>query len=90
MILRMRLVAACALASMLGCATTAAVIKRHDEVSLPILIGTAVADLVVLGVIAKEAGGLSVGGAIGTSVAATAVDVFVACLIAPCSVLHPR
>ena len=84
----MRLAAACALAGMLGCATTAGIIKRHDEVTLPILIGTAVADLVVIGVIAKEATNLSVGGAIATSVAVTAVDVFVACLIAPCTIVR--
>jgi hypothetical protein len=84
----MQRVAACVLAATLaGCVTTAGIIKRHDEVSLPILIGTTAADLIVVGVIAKEAGNFSVGGAIATSVAITAVDVFVGCLIGACRTL---
>jgi hypothetical protein len=85
----MRTLAACALAATLaGCVTTAGIIKRHDEVSLPLLIGATAADLLVIGVIAKEAGNFSVGGAVATSVAVTAVDVFVGCLIGACRTLR--
>jgi hypothetical protein len=84
----MRLVAACALAASLGCVTTVGIVKRHDEVSLPLLIGATAADLLVIGVIAKEAGGLSIGGAAATSAATTAVDVLVGCLIGACRSLR--
>jgi hypothetical protein len=85
----MRLVAACALAATLaGCVTTAAIVKRNDEVSIPLLIGATAGDLVVIGVIAKEAGNFSVPGAIATSLAITAVDVFVGCLIGACRSLR--
>jgi hypothetical protein len=87
----MRLAACAVAAALAGCVTTAAIVKRHDEVSLPLLIGATAADLVVIGVIAKEApvnGGVSVGAAIATSLALTAVDVFVGCLIGACRSLR--
>ena len=69
-----------------ACITTAGIIKRHDEVTLPVFIGTAIADLVGAAVIAKEAGGLSTGASIAVAIPVTALDAVVACLIAPCPV----
>jgi len=70
-----------------GCVTTAGLVKRPD-VSLPLLIGAAVADVVVTSLAASHLQDASTGGAITTGLAVTAADVAVGCLIGACSSLR--
>jgi hypothetical protein len=70
-----------------GCVTAAGVWKR-DQVSLPILVGAAAADLVVTSVIASQVEDFTVGASLGTAVAITAVDVTIGCLIGACHALR--
>jgi hypothetical protein len=70
-----------------GCVIGAGVWKR-DQVSLPLLIGGAAADLVVTTVIASQVQDFTIGAAIGTAAAVTAVDVAVGCLIGACHSLR--
>ena len=69
-----------------GCVTTAGLVKK-PEVSLPLLIGAAVADVVVTSLAASQIEDLTTGGAIATGAAVTAADVAVGCLIGACSSL---
>ena len=71
-----------------GCATTAALV-RPQRVSLPLLIGATIADLVVVGLASAQLKDFSAGAVIATTVAATATDVGVSCLLGGCSVLRP-
>ena len=66
-----------------GCVTTAAIVKG-DQVSFPLLVGATAGDVVVTGVIAAEAEGLTTAASIGTALAVTAVDVVVGCLFGAC------
>jgi hypothetical protein len=66
-----------------GCVTTEGIVKQQDT-TLPMLAGAAAGDLVVIGVIAKEADNLTTGASIATALAITAVDVFVGCLLGAC------
>jgi hypothetical protein len=70
-----------------GCVTGAGIWKRN-EVPLPMLIGAAAADLVVTTVIASQVEDFTIGAAIGTAFAITAVDVGVGCLIGACHSLR--
>ena len=70
-----------------GCVTGAGIWKR-DQVSMPMLIGAAAADLVVTGVIASQVEDFTVGASIGTAVAVTAVDVGIGCLLGACHSLR--
>jgi hypothetical protein len=82
---------AAALATLLafsGCVTGAAVWKRNDRVSLPLLLGAVAADLVVTGVIASQIEDFTVAASIGTTVAVTAVDLGVGCLFGACQPLR--
>jgi hypothetical protein len=82
---------AAALATVLalsGCATGAAIWKRDDRVSLPLLVGAVAADLVVTGVIASQIEDFTLGASIGTAFAVTAVDVAVGCLFGACRPLR--
>ncbi len=71
-----------------GCVTGAAVWKRDDRVTLPILLGAVAADLVVTGVIASQIEDFTVGATIGTAFAVTAVDFGVGCLFGACNPLR--
>lgn len=70
-----------------GCVTTAGIVKKQD-VSLPLLIGATVADVVVTSVAASQIQGYSYGGSLATGLAFTAVDVAVGCLTGACSSLR--
>src|SRR5262245_15776665 len=70
-----------------GCVTGVGIWKR-EETSLPLLIGATAADLVVTGVIASQVEDFTVGAVIGTTVAVTAVDVVIGCLLGACSSLR--
>jgi hypothetical protein len=71
-----------------GCVTTAA-IARPNRVSLPLLIGGAVADFAVASLIASQAQDFSTGAALATGLAVTAVDVTAGCILGACTTLHP-
>jgi len=71
-----------------GCVTTAGFVKRPAEVSLPLLIGAAVADLVVTSAAASQIQEYSWGGSIATGLALTAVDAAVGCLTGACAALR--
>ena len=70
-----------------GCVTTAGLVKK-PTVSLPLLIGATVADLVVMSVAASQIQSYSYGGSIATGLAFTAVDVAVGCVTGACSSLR--
>jgi hypothetical protein len=70
-----------------GCVTTAGIVKNQD-VNLPLLIGAAVADLVVTSVAASQIQAYSFGGSLATGFAFTAVDVAVGCLTGACTALR--
>jgi hypothetical protein len=70
-----------------GCVTTAGFVKNQD-VSLPLLVGATVADVVVITAAASQIQDYSFGAALATSLALTAVDVAVACLLGACSSLR--
>lgn len=70
-----------------GCVTTAGIVKKQDT-TLPILIGAAVADVVVTSAAASQIQDYSWGGSLATGLAVTAVDVVVGCLIGACSALR--
>jgi hypothetical protein len=70
-----------------GCVTTAGLVKK-PAVSLPLLIGATVADLVVISLAASQIQSYSYGGSIATGLAITAVDVAAGCLIGACSSLR--
>lgn len=70
-----------------GCVTTAGIVKK-PEVTLPLLIGAAVADLVVLSLAASQIQDYSLAGSLATGAAITAVDIAVGCLIGACSSLR--
>jgi hypothetical protein len=70
-----------------GCVTTAGFVKKQD-VSMPLLIGAVVADLIVLSAAASQIQEYSYGGSLATGVAITAVDVAVGCLTGACSSLR--
>jgi len=72
-----------------GCVTTAGVVKRDDRVGLPLLAGTAAADLVVTSVTASQIQDFSLGAALATALAVTALDVAIGCLIGACAALRP-
>ncbi len=66
-----------------GCVTTEGIVKK-EETPFTWLVAGAAGDVVAVGVIAKEAEGLTTTGAIATALAVTAVDVFVGCLLGAC------
>jgi hypothetical protein len=70
-----------------GCVTTAGFVKKQD-VSLPLLIGAVVADLVVASAAASQIEQYSLGASLATGAALTAVDVAVGCLTGACSSLR--
>ncbi len=70
-----------------GCVTGAGLIRK-DKVTLPILIGATVADLVVGSVVFAQSN-LSTAGAIASGIAFTAVDVGIGCIIGACAPLRP-
>jgi FtsH-binding integral membrane protein len=70
-----------------GCVTTAGIVKNQD-VSLPLLIGATVADLVVTSLAASQIQEYSYGGSLTTGLAVTAVDVAVGCLTGACTSLR--
>lgn len=70
-----------------GCVTTAGIVK-HQDVSLPLLIGAGVADLLVISAAASQIQEYSYGGSLATGLAVTAVDVAVGCLTGACSSLR--
>jgi uncharacterized membrane protein AbrB (regulator of aidB expression) len=71
-----------------GCISGAGIVKK-PEVTLPVLIGAAVADLVVTSIAASQIQEYSYAGSLATGTALTAVDVAVGCLIGACSSLRP-
>lgn len=83
-----RLVLVAVLAGQAGCVSGAAIIKPH-QVSLPLLIGATVADLVVTTVLASQVQNYSTGGSIATAAAVTAADVAIGCVLGACSSLKP-
>lgn len=70
-----------------GCVTTAGIAKKQD-VSLPLLIGATVADLVVTSVAASQIQEYSYAGSLATGLAVTAVDVAIGCLFGACTSLR--
>jgi len=70
-----------------GCVTTSGIVKNPD-VSLPLLIGATVADMVVTSIAASQIQDYSYGGSLATGAALTAVDLAVGCLIGTCSSLR--
>jgi hypothetical protein len=70
-----------------GCVTTAG-IARKQQVSLPLLIGATIADLVVISAATSQIQDYSTGSSIATGLAITAVDVAAGCLIGACSSLR--
>lgn len=70
-----------------GCVTTAGFVQK-PAVTLPVLIGAAVADLIVTSLAASQIQSYSYGGSIATGLAFTAVDVGVGCLTGACSSLR--
>jgi uncharacterized membrane protein AbrB (regulator of aidB expression) len=70
-----------------GCVTGAGLIKKQN-VSLPLLIGATLADLVVTSAVASQIEDSSTAGAITTGIAFTAADVVAGCLIGACSSLR--
>jgi uncharacterized membrane protein AbrB (regulator of aidB expression) len=70
-----------------GCVTTAGLVRK-THVSLPLLIGATVADVVVTSVVASQIEDSSTAGSVATGVALTAADVVVGCLIGACSSLR--
>jgi hypothetical protein len=70
-----------------GCVTGAGVWK-HEQVSLPLLVGAVAADLVVSGVVASQVQDFTTVGSIGTAFAVTAVDFTVGCFLGACSSLR--
>jgi uncharacterized membrane protein AbrB (regulator of aidB expression) len=70
-----------------GCVTTAGIVKKQ-EVSLPLLVGATLADLVVTSVAASQIQEYSYGGSLATGLAVTAVDVAVGCLVGACTSLR--
>ena len=71
-----------------GCVTTAA-IARPNRVSLPLLVGATVADVVAVSLLASQAQDFSAGAAIASGLAVTAVDVGVGCILGACGTLRP-
>lgn len=70
-----------------GCVTTAGLVRK-DRVTVPILVGTVVADLVVGSLVFAQLD-LSTAGAIASGVAFTAVDVGIGCITGACAALRP-
>jgi uncharacterized membrane protein AbrB (regulator of aidB expression) len=70
-----------------GCVTTAGIVRKQN-VSLPLLIGATIADLVVTSVVASQIEDASTAGTVTTGVAFTAADVVAGCLIGACSSLR--
>ncbi len=70
-----------------GCVTGAGLWK-HEQVSLPLLGGAVVADLVVSGLLASQVEDFTAVGSIGTAFAVTAVDVTIGCFLGACSSLR--
>ncbi|MBL0215003.1 MAG: hypothetical protein IPQ07_14095 [Myxococcales bacterium] len=70
-----------------GCVTTAGLIRK-DRVTVPILVGTVVADLVVGSLVFAQLD-LSTAGAIASGIAFTAVDVGIGCILGACAALRP-
>ena len=83
-----RLVIAAVLAELTGCVTGAAIAKPH-KVSLPLLIGATVADLVVTSLLASQVQNYSLGASLATGTAVTAADVGIGCVLGACSSLRP-
>ncbi|MGN6110647.1 MAG: hypothetical protein ACTHU0_36430 [Kofleriaceae bacterium] len=71
-----------------GCVTGASIARPHN-VSLPLLIGAAAADLVVTSLVVAQLDEFSTGGAIATGAAVMAVDVGVGCILGGCKSLKP-
>jgi hypothetical protein len=80
------LVAALAVA-LSGCVTGAGIIK-HQQVSLPLLIGVTAADILVTSLAASQIQEYSYAGSLATGLAVTAVDVVAGCLLGSCSSLR--
>jgi hypothetical protein len=70
-----------------GCVTGAGVVK-HQDVSLPVLLGATAVDLVITSVAAGQIQEYSYGGSLATGLALTAVDVVIGCLTGACSALR--
>lgn len=79
----------CALAGVGSGCVTGAAIARPNRVSLPVLIGGTVADLVVVSLLASQAQDFSKAASIATGLAVTAVDVGVGCVLGACKSLRP-
>ena len=70
-----------------GCVTGAGIIK-HQDLSLPLLIGTTAADILVTSIAASQIQEYSYLGSLATGLAVTAVDVVTGCLLGSCSSLR--
>ena len=71
-----------------GCVTTNALANVRQP-SLPVLIGTTIADLVVVGLLSSQVENFSVGATVAASLAITAADVAVGCILGACAPLRP-
>jgi hypothetical protein len=84
-----RVLLACVLAGAGGGCVTTAAIARPNRVSLPLLIGAAVADFAAVSLIASQAQDFSAGASVATGLAVTAVDVTAGCILGACGSLRP-
>ena len=84
-----RALLACVLAGVSGGCVTTAAIARPNRVSLPLLIGATVADLVAVSLIASQARDYSTGASVATGLAVTVLDVGVGCILGACGALRP-
>lgn len=71
-----------------GCVTGAGV-ARKDRVTLPILAGAVAADLVVSSLVISRSDSISTAGMIASSLALTAIDLGIGCVLGACAVLRP-
>jgi hypothetical protein len=69
-----------------GCITTAGFVK-HQDVSPPLLIGAAAADLIVTAAASSQIQDYSVAASLATGLVFTALDLAVGCLTGACSSL---
>lgn len=84
-----RVLLVCALAGVGGGCVSGAAVARPNRVSVPLLAGAAVADFVVVSLLASQATDLSTGASLATGFAVMAVDVGVGCVLGACRGLRP-
>jgi hypothetical protein len=77
-----------ALSSQPGC-ISAATLAKHGRLEVPVLVGAAVADLVVIAVAGSQLDSLSVGASLAAAIAGTGLDGGIGCILGACGTLDP-